>query len=104
MPWRLLKDYQAPVFVSDGSRPRLRGYDGDADRKLVSHTSDIAGREGTPMAQPNYDLVIIGSGPAGQKAAFCAAKLGRQVALIERVGCVGGACIQSGTIPSKAMR
>src|SRR5207247_2501146 len=54
--------------------------------------------------QPHYDLVIIGSGPAGQKAAFCAAKLGKQVALIERVACIGGACIQTGTIPSKAMR
>src|SRR5438876_2813548 len=56
------------------------------------------------MTQAHYDLVIIGSGPAGQKAAFCAAKLGKQVALVERTGCVGGACIQTGTIPSKAMR
>ena len=56
------------------------------------------------MSATNYDLVIIGSGPAGQKAAFCAAKLGRRVALIERNSGVGGGCIHTGTIPSKAMR
>ncbi len=56
------------------------------------------------MSATNYDLVIIGSGPAGQKAAFCAAKLGRRVALIERNGGIGGGCIHTGTIPSKAMR
>ncbi len=56
------------------------------------------------MSATNYDLVIIGSGPAGQKAAFCAAKLGRRVALVERNSGVGGGCIHTGTIPSKAMR
>ena len=56
------------------------------------------------MSLPHYDLVIIGSGPAGQKAAFCAAKLGRQVALVERNGGIGGGCIHTGTVPSKAMR
>ena len=56
------------------------------------------------MSSPTYDLVIIGSGPAGQKAAFCAAKLGRRVALVERNGGIGGVCIHTGTVPSKAMR
>ena len=56
------------------------------------------------MSSPTYDLVIIGSGPAGQKAAFCAAKLGRRVALVERNGGIGGGCIHTGTVPSKAMR
>jgi NAD(P) transhydrogenase len=56
------------------------------------------------MPQPTYDLVIIGSGPAGQKAAFCAAKQGRRVALVERNHDIGGVCIHTGTIPSKAMR
>src|SRR5262245_19704037 len=51
-----------------------------------------------------YDLIVIGSGPAGQKAAIQAAKLGRQVALIERETEVGGAAINTGTIPSKALR
>lgn len=49
-------------------------------------------------------MVVIGSGPGGQKAAIQAAKLGKRVALIERNGDVGGACINTGTIPSKALR
>ena len=56
------------------------------------------------MIQRSYDLVIIGSGPAGQKAALNAAKLGRRAALIDRTDSVGGVCIHTGTIPSKAMR
>ncbi len=56
------------------------------------------------MASASYDLVVIGSGPAGQKAALNAAKLGRRVALIDRPQSVGGVCIHTGTIPSKAIR
>jgi NAD(P) transhydrogenase len=56
------------------------------------------------MAHPSYDLVVIGSGPAGQKAALNAAKLGRRVAVVEREQQVGGVCIHTGTIPSKAIR
>lgn len=52
----------------------------------------------------NYDLVVIGSGPAGQKAAVQAAKLGKKVAIIERSREVGGACVYRGTIPSKTLR
>lgn len=52
----------------------------------------------------NYDLIVIGSGPAGQRAAIQAAKCGRRVALIERREVVGGTCINSGTIPSKTIR
>ncbi|HEX8912611.1 MAG TPA: Si-specific NAD(P)(+) transhydrogenase, partial [Humisphaera sp.] len=51
-----------------------------------------------------YDLVVIGSGPAGQKAALLAAKLGKRVALVDRTGSVGGVCIHTGTVPSKAIR
>lgn len=50
------------------------------------------------------DLVIIGSGPSGQKAAIQAAKLGRKVIVIERDSEPGGACLYSGTIPSKTFR
>lgn len=56
------------------------------------------------MAQSTYDLIVIGSGPAGQKAALNAARLGKRVALIDRQHMVGGVCIHTGTIPSKAMR
>src|SRR4030095_4209211 len=51
-----------------------------------------------------YDLIVIGSGPAGQRAAIQGAKLGKRVALIERTEFVGGCCINTGTIPSKTMR
>jgi len=56
------------------------------------------------MSHPCYDLVVIGSGPAGQKAALNAAKLGKRVAIVERAVSVGGVCIHTGTIPSKAIR
>jgi NAD(P) transhydrogenase len=51
-----------------------------------------------------YDLIVIGSGPAGQRAAIQGAKLGKRVALVEKLEVVGGACINTGTIPSKSMR
>lgn len=52
----------------------------------------------------NYDLLVIGTGPAGQKAAVQAAKLGKKVGIIERKAVVGGVCINTGTIPSKSLR
>src|SRR5260370_39661111 len=51
-----------------------------------------------------YDLIVIGSGPAGQRAAIYAAKLGKKVALVEMREVVGGVSINTGTIPSKTMR
>lgn len=51
-----------------------------------------------------FDLVVIGSGPAGQKAAIQAAKAGKSVALIERDRELGGSCVHRGTIPSKTLR
>jgi len=51
-----------------------------------------------------YDLIVIGSGPAGQRAAIQGAKSGKRVALIEKREVVGGTCINTGTIPSKTMR
>jgi NAD(P) transhydrogenase len=51
-----------------------------------------------------YDLVCIGSGPAGQRAAVQAAKLGKRVAVVERRRSIGGVCIETGTIPSKTFR
>ncbi|MCD2189799.1 Si-specific NAD(P)(+) transhydrogenase [Actinomycetospora soli] len=56
------------------------------------------------MATHDYDLLVIGSGPGGQKAAIAAAKLGKRVAAVERRGMVGGVCTQTGTIPSKTLR
>ena len=51
-----------------------------------------------------YDLVVIGSGPAGEKGAAQAAYFGKRVALVERGAQLGGACINTGTIPSKTLR
>jgi len=53
---------------------------------------------------PTFDMIVIGSGPAGQRAAIQGAKLGKRVALIEKVATLGGCCINTGTIPSKTMR
>jgi len=52
----------------------------------------------------HYDMLVIGSGPAGQKAAIQAAKVGKKVAVVERKKVVGGICINTGTIPSKSLR
>ena len=51
-----------------------------------------------------YDLIVIGSGPAGEKGAAQAAYFGKNVALIEREAVLGGACVNTGTIPSKTLR
>ena len=56
------------------------------------------------MEELKADLCVIGSGPAGQKAAIQAAKLGKNVVVIEREIEPGGACLYSGTIPSKSLR
>jgi NAD(P) transhydrogenase len=60
--------------------------------------SDPASKDG------DFDVVVIGSGPAGQKAAIQAAKAGKRVAVIERERQVGGKCVHTGTIPSKSLR
>ena len=56
------------------------------------------------MEANEYDLVVIGSGPAGQKGAICAAKMGKKVAIIDRARTIGGVCVHTGTIPSKTVR
>jgi NAD(P) transhydrogenase len=52
----------------------------------------------------DFDVLVIGSGPGGQKAAIAAAKLGRQVGIVERRNMIGGVCLNTGTIPSKTLR
>ena len=56
------------------------------------------------MQANEYDLVVIGSGPAGQKGAICAAKMRKKVAIIDRRLAMGGVCVHTGTIPSKVLR
>jgi NAD(P) transhydrogenase len=67
---------------------------------------------GFPLGRPHghtgsvhdFDLLVIGSGPGGQKAAIAAAKLDRRVAIVERPEMLGGVCLNTGTIPSKTLR
>ncbi|MET8757441.1 Si-specific NAD(P)(+) transhydrogenase [Lentzea sp. NPDC004782] len=56
------------------------------------------------MTSYDYDLIVIGSGPGGQKAAIAGAKLGKRVAIIDKQEMVGGVCVNTGTIPSKTLR
>jgi NAD(P) transhydrogenase len=56
------------------------------------------------MGAVHYDLIVIGSGPSGQRAAMAAAKTGKRVAVVEARSVVGGVCVNTGTIPSKTMR
>ena len=56
------------------------------------------------MSAVKYDLVVIGSGPSGQRAAVAASKMKKRVAVLEARAVVGGACVNTGTIPSKTMR
>jgi NAD(P) transhydrogenase len=53
---------------------------------------------------PDFDILVIGSGPGGQKAAIAAAKLGRRVAIVDSPDMVGGVSIHTGTVPSKTLR
>src|SRR3974377_648772 len=59
---------------------------------------------GSLMLANEYDLVVVGSGPAGQKGAICAAKLRKRVAIIDRQAPRGGGWVPTGTIPSKMLR
>ncbi len=52
----------------------------------------------------DFDVLVIGSGPGGQKAAIAAAKLERRVVIVERPDMIGGVCLNTGTIPSKTLR
>ena len=56
------------------------------------------------MSQYDYDLLVIGSGPAGHRAAIQGANLDKRVAIIEKRTVVGGVCINTGTIASKTLR
>jgi NAD(P) transhydrogenase len=75
----------------DGGRPASAALPQDLRH---GHTGDVR----------DFDLLVIGSGPGGQKAAIAAAKLERRVAIVERPQMLGGVCVNTGTIPSKTLR
>ncbi len=56
------------------------------------------------MVNVDYDLAVIGGGPAGRSAAIQAAKLGKKVALIDDRKAIGGVSVHTGTLPSKTIR
>src|SRR5208283_4201777 len=59
---------------------------------------------GSVVPTDSFDLLVIGCGPAGEKAAAQAAYFGKRVAIVERSDTVGGSCINTGTVPSKTLR
>src|ERR1700688_4566806 len=71
---------------------------------LASARAGISGFEAAEVNTPEYDLVVIGSGPAGQKGAIAAAKARKRVAVIDRTVMMGGVSVHTGTIPSKTLR
>ncbi|KAA3631619.1 MAG: FAD-dependent oxidoreductase, partial [Calditrichaeota bacterium] len=56
------------------------------------------------MSVKEYDLIVLGSGPAGEKAAIEASQMRKTTAIVERHSVQGGVCIHTGTIPSKTLR
>ena len=76
----------------------------DQSAHLRRRRGPAAPHDPSARAHDDYDLLVIGSGPGGQKAAIAAAKLGQRVAVVERADMVGGVCINTGTIPSKTLR
>src|SRR5215471_3220215 len=70
------------------------------------HKVEVRSSKGqaTMTASYDFDLLCIGSGPAGQRAAVQAAKLGKRAALVEKGKLLGGVCLDTGTIPSKTFR
>jgi len=64
----------------------------------------IGDKVAASMTDQQFDLIVIGSGPAGQKGAICAAKLRKRVAVIDRTLMMGGVSVHTGTIPSKTVR
>ncbi len=76
-----------------GARPRDFGVNSHPGNPSLLH-----------MSSQRYDLIVIGSGPAGQKGAIAAAKLGKDVAIVDREKTVGGVRLHGGTVPSKTLR
>src|SRR3954465_15214155 len=85
--------------VKPGMTERSKGGEGINLDVLISPLRD----QGVGMAY-DYDCLVLGSGPAGQRAAIQAAKLGKKTLIVERQAVVGGVCTNTGTIPSKTLR
>jgi NAD(P) transhydrogenase len=87
---------RTPVGIVDGLRRR---------NTMTTHLEHVAEvNSAVASCMPPFDLIVIGSGPAGQRAAVQAAKIGKSVAIIEKATSLGGVCTNTGTIPSKTLR
>src|SRR5262245_17857629 len=71
---------------------------------MTTTTSATSSSTTTAGSAERYDLVVVGSGPAGEKGAVQAAYFGKKVALVVKAPAVGGACVHTGTLPSKTLR
>ena len=77
---------------------------GAADRDPAGHVRTDGDRDGRLGVSSEYDLVVIGGGPAGERGAAQAAYFGKRVAIVERQPEPGGAAVHTGTLPSKTLR
>jgi NAD(P) transhydrogenase len=98
--------------VADGKNNEYPGIDDWSERSERSYlapektnaTAGNCGFEAVKVSASEYDLLVIGSGPAGQKGAIAAAKARKRVAVIDRTTMMGGVSVHTGTIPSKTLR
>ena len=98
---KVSKGDQILSFKSDASSPdESKKTNPNEDRELKTATNMP---EAEKDSQNTYDLVVLGSGPGGYTAAFRAADLGLNVALVEKFSNIGGVCLNVGCIPSKAL-
>src|SRR5271157_1524646 len=74
------------------------------DGRVLGTALRDARQEACVKSTESFDLVVIGCGPAGEKAGAQAAYFGKRVAVIERAQAVGGSCVNTGTVPSKTLR
>lgn len=87
------------------SRPLLRATACSAfSTDAAAETKSLADTLRELRASEHFDLIVIGSGPAGQKCAIDSAKHGKSVAIIDKRDMLGGVCVHTGTVPSKVRR
>jgi hypothetical protein len=103
-PWRALAGgkAKAPSSPPSSSPPGTPG--GGAKRASSSLTDPIPAFTSHLGGKPDFDLIVIGSGPAAQGCAVSSSRRGKKVAVIDKPGMLGGVCVNTGTIPSKTFR
>jgi hypothetical protein len=67
-------------------------------------TQGLAPLGATPASKYDFDLIVVGSGPAAQGCAISSSRRGKKVAVVDRPSMLGGVCVNTGTIPSKTFR